>query len=47
MKKIESIKILAYWNDTPKPLPILNDMPDHLVEELELWLDQIEREENA
>ena len=46
-RRIVSTQILVEWSNNPKMEVLLHDMPKHLSEEFDLWLEDIEAEENA
>ena len=48
MKKyIVASQILVEWNDNPKLVVLMNDMPECVRQPFDEWLSDIEREENA
>ena len=46
-RKIVASQIAVEWNDNPKLVVLMNDMPEWVREPFDEWLSDIEIEENA
>ena len=46
-RKIIASQIAVEWNDNPKLVVLMNDMPEWVREPFDEWLSDIEIEENA
>jgi len=46
-KSIVACQILVEWNDNPKLVVLMNDMPEWVRQPFDEWLSDIENEENA
>jgi len=46
-KYIVASQILVEWNDNPKLVVLMNDMPEWVRQPFDEWLSDIENEENA
>ena len=46
-KYIVASQIAVEWNDKPKLVVLMNDMPERVREPFDEWLREIENEENA
>ena len=46
-KRIVASQIAVEWNDKPKLVVLMNDMPEWVREPFDEWLRDIENEENA
>ena len=46
-RKIVASQIAVEWNDNPKLVVLMNDMPEWIRQPFDEWLSDIEIEENA
>ena len=46
-RKIVASQIAVEWNDNPKLVVLMNDMPEWVREPFDEWLSDIQIEENA
>mgnify|MGYP003112393968 CR=1 FL=1 len=46
-KYIVSSQITVEWSDNPKPVVLIDDMPEYVRQPFDEWLSEIENEKNG